>query len=93
MAFTPFLCKSIGALGLTPRLGPLNFERLMSFAGGCITYTTEMCNYSGSFWGDFWLECDFCDESEAGKLFEKEVFGEEVCWDNYEIIFKQTGGL
>lgn len=49
--------------------------------------------YASSFWGNSWLECDFCDENEAGKLFEEEVFGEEVWWDNYEIIFKQTGGL
>ncbi len=26
---------------------PLDYERLMSSAGGCITYTTEMCNYGG----------------------------------------------
>ncbi len=49
--------------------------------------------YGGSFWGNGWLDCGFCDENEVGKLFEGELFNEEVWWDNYEIIFKRTGGF
>jgi len=49
--------------------------------------------YGDSFWGNGWLDCGFCDENEVGKLFEGELFDEEIWWDNYEIIFKRTGGF